>query len=340
MKVSDFSPYRRPLSRLLTLAGLCLLSLPILAASGSYAEREAGQRFIARMQDEHGLEPGTVRELLAGIKPNAEVLRLIAKPAEAKPWHQYRAIFLTDTRIEGGVAFWREHAALLEQAQRDYGVAPEYIVAIIGVETLYGKHAGKFGVLEALATLAFDYPPRSLFFSSELEQFMLLAREEKLDAASLKGSYAGAMGPPQFMPSSWRRLAADGDGDNRRDLIGNWADIIASVAHYFQKQGWQPGGISAVRADFTGSNSPAPAGRLVKETRSLTELAQAGLSPQKELPEDAAVIPVVLQQVDGLEYWIGLDNFRVIARYNISAHYAMAVTQLAAAIRQRRETAP
>ncbi len=287
------------------------------------------QDFIARMAAQHGFAPAALAALFRQAEYREDIIRLMTRPAEAKPWHAYRKIFITEQRISGGRAFLREHADALARAEREYGVPPEIVTAIIGVETRYGAIMGKHHVFDALSTLAFGYPKRAPFFTSELEHYLLLAREERLDPLAPKGSYAGAMGIAQFMPSSYRRYSVDGDGDGRRDLWGSPADAIASVARYFQAHGWQRGGAVSVPARINGTvRDGLVDAKLVKPHRRVNDLTARGVQPAAPLAADARATFMMFEGEDGAEYWIGLDNFYVITRYNHSTRYAMAVHQL------------
>jgi len=258
------------------------------------------------------------------------------RPLEkAAPWFEYRDHFLTPERIDEGVQFWSEHRDSLERFAAQYQVPPEYIVAILGVETKYGRVLGKFRVLDSLSTLAFDYPSRQAFFKSELEQFLILARENKLDPLTLVGSYAGAIGAPQFMPSSYRRYAVDADGDSKRDLWGDWDDVIASVANYLREHGWTPGAPVLTEATL----EPDPSFQIDPHNLELNEtvasLASRGIRLDTELPADTPVVLISAEQRDGPAYRVGFHNFYVISRYNASARYVMAVHDLAQAVAQR-----
>jgi len=290
--------------------------------------------FVNELAREHGFERDYVAGLLADGQSQEKILQAMRRPAEkTKPWHEYRAIFLTDERIEAGRAFMSREASRLTRISLQTGVPAEVIAAIVGVETYYGRITGSYRVLDALATLAFDYPPRAKFFRGELEQFFLLARDEALAMDAVLGSYAGAMGPPQFIPSSYRAYAVDGDGDGRRDLLGNWDDILASVANYFVAHGWQDNQAIAVRGiPDPGRSLPRSANKL-KLDRSVASLAEAGLRIDLALPGDT---PAALFELDGprdTEYWVGFRNFYVITRYNRSEMYALAVFQLSEALR-------
>jgi membrane-bound lytic murein transglycosylase B len=282
------------------------------------------------------LDEKTVLSFLAEAEPQPKIVELISRPAErVSPWWQYRQRFLTDERIAEGVRFWEANREVLDKVANERGVPAEYIVAIIGVETLYGRITGRFRVLDALATLAFDYPPRSDFFRSELEEFLLLAREESVDPLKTLGSYAGAMGAPQFMPSSYRRYAVDGGSDQRRDLWAAWDDVIASVANYFREHGWETGApvLAEVALDPDPIFTINP--RNLDLDTTVGELRSQGVRVLQDAAEDTPVVLVSAEQPDGPAYRVGFRNFHVITRYNRSARYAMAVHDLAQAIMAR-----
>jgi len=255
----------------------------------------------------------------------------MTRPAEGKPWHEYRPIFMTDQRIDEGLKFWREHAELLNAAEQTYQVPAEIIVAIIGVETFYGRITGKHRVIDALATLAFHYPPRAKFFRSELEQYLLLGREEQLPLAEITGSYAGAMGIGQFISSSYRHYAVDGARDGKRDLWGSRADAIASVANYFKQHKWRLGEPVIARAQRSAS-AKALNERPKKPKWTVAELRDWGYQPAEPVGEDQLATIVRLQHEDGYRDYLGYHNFYVITRYNRSPLYAMAVHQLSQAL--------
>jgi membrane-bound lytic murein transglycosylase B len=288
-------------------------------------------RFIERMAARYRFDPNNLRALFNEAKIQPAILQVMERPAEAKPWSEYRKIFLTERRIREGVRFWQRYRALLEQAERVYGVDPEIIVAILGIETFYGANTGSFRVLDALSTLAFAYPRRAEYFARELEQFLLLTREEKLDPRAPQGSYAGAMGWPQFMPSSFRRYATDFDGDGKRDIWQDPADVIASVANYFAHNGWQTRRPVAVQIASQQAETLANSELSPKFT--LAELKRQGLT-LAAYPDDLTANVVKL---DGSppEIWVGFHNFYVITRYNRSLLYAMAVHQLAQTIKSQ-----
>jgi membrane-bound lytic murein transglycosylase B len=299
--------------------------------------------FVEEMVREHGFDRAGLAELMSRAQFQQSIIDAMTRPAEAKPWYQYRPIFVTESRIRDGVAFWEEHEALLERVSDDYGVPPEILVAIIGVETRYGGYTGRHRVLDSLHTLAFGYPRRADFFRGELEDFLLLAREEGIDAEGAKGSYAGAMGKPQFISSSYRAYAVDYDGDGRRDLWDSDADVIASVANYFKRHGWRPGEPITVRAHGVGDGHQAFVEAGMKPSLRVEELRRAGLEIDPAIDGDALASLIELDTGPGNEHWLGLHNFYVITRYNHSNLYSMAVYQLSQeirALREARETDP
>jgi membrane-bound lytic murein transglycosylase B len=293
------------------------------------------KNFIDDMVRKHDFNSVKLVTLFSKVRPRPDIIKAISNPAEAKPWFQYRKIFLTESRIKGGVAFWKRHAKVLARAYKVYGVAPEYIVAIIGVETRYGKYKGHYPVIEALTTLAFDYPKRGRFFRRELEQYLLLTREEKINPLKLKGSYAGAMGGPQFISSSYRRYAVDFDNDGKRDLLNNTTDMIGSVANYFHVHGWRRGAPVTTRALIKGTVFRSLLKLGVKPHTSLYRMKRYGVVPKGGLTDEHIAAIIELETKKGHEYWLGMNNFYVITRYNRSPLYAMAVHQLAREIARR-----
>jgi membrane-bound lytic murein transglycosylase B len=292
--------------------------------------------FIDEVAEHDGLKRREVRKLLQEARPQPKIIDIMNRPIEkVAPWWQYREHFVTEERIEDGAQFWFDHRLALEQAAHTYQVPPEYLVAILGVETKYGRMTGSYRALDALATLAFDYPPREKFFRSELEEFLILAKENRLDPLTVKGSYAGALGVPQFMPSQYRRYAVDADSDKRRDLWGDWDDIIASVANYLHEHGWTPGApvLAEVRLD------PAPTFQLeshgLEPNETVDSLGAHGVRVELDVPADTPALLIPAEQPDGPAYRVGFHNFYVITRYNASPRYAMAVYDLAQAIRER-----
>lgn len=323
------------------------------------AAMEAGWRadFARETATRHGIPLAQVEAVLVRASVRDSIIAAMSRPAEAKPWRDYRPIFIQQSRIDAGRAFLARHRAALQRAEDRYGVPKEIIVAIIGVETSYGGNKGSHGVVDALYTLAIAYPRsgkpeqvereirRQVFFRDELSQLFMLAKEERLDMAALKGSYAGAMGWGQFMPSSYRDYAVDGDGDGRRDLFDNLDDVFVSVANYFAKKGnWQRGGPVMQRAlREPGAADFVNPGNSVTLDQTLASLAKAGYRPAVAPPAGAASQPVTLITLDGAagpEYWIVYNNFKAITTYNISRLYATAVYQLSRAIAGQEAVAP
>jgi len=316
--------------RLLTLLTLLTLAAPALAQA-NYSERDDVRNFVNDMVKKHRFDEQMLMHWMNSVEQQKTALEAIARPAEGKPWKDYRPIFITNKRISKGVEFWRKHKDVLSQAEQRYGVPAEIIVAIIGVETFYGKRSGSYPVLDALTTLGFDYPPRASFFRKELEQFLLMSREERFDPRTLKGSYAGAMGMPQFISSSFRSYAVDFDGDGTRDLWGSTADAIGSVANYFSRHGWRNGAPVISRAQVSDSARPLASKRMRPE-KSIAEYKQVGVVPLSNFNDQESAILLGLEGKNGQEYWLGLNNFYVITRYNHSPLYAMAVYQLGQAV--------
>jgi membrane-bound lytic murein transglycosylase B len=281
----------------------------------------------------HQFEPGPLRRLLTQAQVRPAILRAISTPATARPWHEFRSRYVDPARINGGAAFWREHAAVLARASREFGVPEEIIVATIGVETLYGRNTGSHRVLDALVTLAFHYPPRAELFRSELEQYLLLAREAGLSATQVRGSYAGAIGIPQFLPSSYRRYAIDFDGDGRRDLISATADAIGSVANYYKAHGWREGEPVVLPAEADGGGVDALLEMGLRPQLKMAELKRRGVTPGFAVDDGVEAALFAVEVEEGLRYWLGLNNFYVITRYNRSVNYALAVYELARALR-------
>ena len=324
----------------LTLGALllaCLTGLSHAAAKPqSFADNPATIEFAREMEQRHGFNADELLDKFAQTSSNAKVLQLIKPPAspQQRSWERYRPRFLNDRRIDGGVRFWQDNRTVLARARAMYGVPEEIIVAIIGVETEYGRNTGGFRVLEALATLAFDYPRRADFFRTELEQFLLLARENNMDPLSIKGSFAGAIGIPQFMPGSQRRYAVDFDGDQRVDLSGSFDDAVGSVGRFLEQHGWQAGQPIAVAARLQGEPARELIEAGIRPTLKVGELAAQGISSRAGNEDNVALIDLVSPGRE-TEYWLGYENFYVITRYNRSSFYAMSVFQLAEEIRQR-----
>ncbi len=303
----------------------------IAGDSVDYANHPGTDTFIQAMVTEYGFDQKYLEELFGGAIYKDRIIELMTSPAEAKPWRDYRPILVTEQRVKQGDVFMRKHIAALERAEDMYGVPAELIVAIIGVETRYGRVTGGFRVLDALSTLAFNYPKRSKFFTKELREFLILTRDEKMDPTELKGSYAGAMGYGQFMPSSFRAYAIDFDGDGHKDIWGNPVDAIGSVANYFHRHGWKPDEPVTSRAKPSGNGYEGMIVKTRKDLKpkhTLTQILAAGITAEQPFTGDQPATLMKFEAVDGDEFWVGLHNFYVITRYNHSALYAMAVYQL------------
>ena len=326
----------KKLIRIMVVASVTALLLygPV---SADYAARDDVRAYVDELVSAHGFGREALLETFASARHQPRIVEAMSRPAEkALKWFQYRNIFLKDERIAGGIDFWAANGTALESAEASFNVAPEYIVAIIGVETYFGRIMGSHRVLDALSTLAFDYPPRSGFFRNELTEFLLLAREEKRSPADLKGSYAGAMGYGQFIPSSYRHYAVDFDGDGIRDIWTNTTDAIGSVANYFARHGWRGDGEVVLRVTASGGEAEKVANTGLALNSTVTELRDVGV----EIPEidgDARAALFRMELEDGVEYWLALHDFYVITRYNRSAMYALAVHQLSQAIKAGRE---
>lgn len=304
-------------------------------AENDYLDRSEVKKFIDDFSGKSDYSAESLNKLFENVTTQTSVLEAIARPAEKKKnWTEYRKIFITDKRIKEGLTFWSENAQILAAAEREYGVPPEIIVAIVGVETFYGRYKGKYPVLDSLVTLGFDYPPRQKFFRSELAEFLLLAKEENLDPIEIKGSYAGAMGKSQFISSSYRNYAVDFDDNGRRDLWGSNEDVIGSVANYFKRHGWKAGEVVTVPAKVQGKGYKTLLDKGIKPVASVSELPQYDVSAEHDADANQAIALLEFNKDDSNEYWLGFNNFYVITRYNHSHMYAMAVYQLSQLIKK------
>lgn len=321
-----------------TTAAAVLLAISV--SCGAQADNEAAvtqarREFVDRMVSAHGFDRAELSAALGKAEINQKILDTIAKPAErVVPWYEYRNIFVTPERIGAGVQFWKSNAATIDRVSKQYGVAPEMLVAIVGVETYFGTRMGSYRVVDALSTLAFAYPPRAKFFSQQLEEFLLLTREEKVDLFQPLGSYAGAMGAGQFTPSSYRAFAVDENEDGHRNIWTDWEDVLGSVANYFKQSGWRTGAPvidKATRpANWTGGD---PSNKLDLDA-TVGAVKKQGYVFKSEQPADArAGVFSFEAKGGGTEYWVGYHNFSVITRYNRSAKYALAAHQLGQEIR-------
>jgi membrane-bound lytic murein transglycosylase B len=325
------------MTRIVFLWMTALLACPAAAKSPSYAERPEVQEFIREVSARHGFDEQELLYLFSRVQRTEPVLEAIQPPPpKARSWEEYRGNFVNPGRIAAGNSFWKTHRRALERAEQHFGVPAEYIVAIIGIETFYGRYAGRWRVVDALTTLAFDYPARSPYFRSELEQYLLLSRDTGADVFSVRGSYAGAIGIPQFMPSSTRRFAVDFDGSGAVDLRRSPSDAIGSVGNFLKEHGWQPGGEVLFEAKLSGEAWRALADGSVDPKHSLEELRKAGV----EFPDPASGAQAALVELETperpSEYRVGLHNFYVLTRYNRSAFYASAVHDLAQELRKNQ----
>lgn len=319
--------------------GLTAAALPLAAQDYAWDAAAVEQRrtaFLDRVVAEHDLDAGEVAGILDSATIQQSALNAISRPAErVVPWYEYREIFLNAARIDAGARFWQEHETLVVSTAERFEVEPEIILAIVGIESLFGERMGSYRVVDALSTLAFAYPPRADFFASELESFLLIHAEEGPEVLEVMGSYAGAMGAGQFIPSSYRAYAVDADGDGRRDLWSNWEDILASVANYLAVHGWRYGEPVAVPAD-QGSAPGAEPGNRLELDETVDSLRVAGYAFDAGLDATSPAMLVALERdADTTGYWVGLHNFRVITRYNRSVKYALAALDLSQAIGQR-----
>jgi len=324
------------------LASLCLATLmsppaqAVKLEQGDYRYREDVEQFIEKMAKTSDYSEQQLVDLFSQVKNQRQLFERMNKPAEKLEWYQYRKIFLTEKRIKKGVEFWRQHRDLLQQVAQKFSVPAEIIVAIVGVETFYGAYKGKVPVFDTLVTFAFDYPKRARFFTAELEQFLRLSAAQKFDVRAVKGSYAGAMGMPQFIASSYLQYAVDFDGDGVANLFDSKQDALGSVANYFKRHGWQPGAPVAYPLQHDKSATSMDAIKPgVKPKYPWRHLQSAGFESTANLAADEKVALIRLQQKNAPEFWVGLNNFYVITRYNHSELYAMAVYQLSQQIKQR-----
>ncbi len=317
--------------KLVACLGLALATTIVSAKENNYAQHPLTAPFIEEMSTEFGFLPEPLQAIFTDAERKQAILDAISRPAErVKQWKDYRPIFITQSRVDKGLEFWAKNQEALQRAEQEYGVPAEFIVAIIGVETIYGGNTGNYRVIDALSTLAFDYPPRAPFFRQQLKEYLLLTREEQVDPLSLKGSYAGAMGLPQFMPGSFRAYAVDFDHDGHIDIWQNPTDAVGSVANYFIKHGWKPGQQVVVRADLkTVAVAEKGLSDSLDPKVTVQQLQKLGWTPRSPLDAKQKVTAFRLEAEQGNEYWIGLANFHAITRYNRSVMYAMAVNELA-----------
>jgi len=317
------------ISRLL--AGVTLYLIAMASAMAVDLEQLEVQSFIDSMVEEHDFDREQLRDTLGAAEVKQSILDAIARPAEkTKSWAEYREIFITPERIQAGAQFWIDNEDALRQVSESTGVPMEMLVGIIGVETYFGRITGSFRVLDALATLAFSYPPRAKFFRRELEEYLLLVREEGMEPTDATGSYAGAMGRPQFMPSSYRAYAVDATGDGKRDIWNDWTDVAGSIANYFLEHGWKSGEDVVAQASLGGNwQGPVPKPEnTLKPSETVASLSRKGVLFVTDLPGDSKSELLTYEGAGGIEHWVGFHNFFVITRYNRNVMYALAVHQL------------
>lgn len=315
---------------------LLLLSLIPQSVYGLAVDDPLVRKFINEMVDEHEFDKTSLRQIFSNVERSQSVLDAISRPAEKKlTWGEYRAIFIDGKRSLKGVEFWKQYRADLERANQIYGVPPEMIVAILGIETRFGKFTGRYKVIDALSTLAFYYPKRAKFFRKQLKEFLLLVQDQKLDPFSLKGSYAGAMGIPQFIPSSYRHYAIDFDGDDKIDIWNNPVDAIGSVANYFHEHKWKKNGDVVIRATVRGNKHQTADKNKLKPDLTIYDLNDIEVLPEKSIDNRSEYSLLELKINSDFEYWLGMHNFYVITRYNHSHLYAMAAYQLSQEIRHK-----
>lgn len=317
--------------------GVFLAAVSMHTLAGDYTDRDDVDLFIEEMVNEYQFSEEELRSWFSEAKKKQNILDAISRPAEkTHTWATYQKIFLTDSRIDKGVEFWNDNAETLARAEKEFGVPASVIVSIIGVETRYGGNKGSFRVIDALSTLGFDYPPRATFFRKELKQFFLLAREQKQDPLDLIGSYAGAMGYGQFIPSSYRAYAIDYTQDDFADIWNNATDAIGSVANYFARHGWKQGEPVIVRSRINDTYNADILNDSLKPKHTVASLLKDGYTPVVALDDQTANV-IRLDGLKGAEFWVGLNNYYVITRYNHSRLYAMAVWQLSEKIAQAKQ---
>lgn len=318
------------LSLLVALGGTLLSGAVFAGNTGDYSERKEAKAFIVEMVNKHQFDQAKLEKIIANAKKKQSILDAISRPAErTKTWQEYRPMFVNKTRIKRGVEFWNKNKETLERAEKVYGVPAKIVVAIIGVETMYGRQGGSYRVIDALSTLAFDYPKRPLF-KRELESYLIMTRQYKLDPLKIKGSYAGAMGYGQFIPSSYLSYAVDFDGDGLKDIWSNPVDAIGSVANYLHQHGWQKGELPVSRARVTGDHYQEYINKALQPELTLAELAVKGVLPASSdaLPQESKAALFKYKGRLGAEFWLGFNNFYAVTRYNHSRLYAMSVIQL------------
>jgi membrane-bound lytic murein transglycosylase B len=340
-----FTAYLHSLRRTIATSLVTLLFIALIAgmnsayADSNFVNRPDVQAFIQKMVKQDGFKRQELITLFSAVKLRPQIIRHINKPLEKEPWHTYQILFVNEWRIEHGVQFWNKYATVLKKAEEMYGVPASIIVATIGIETKYGERTGEYRVIDSLSNIAFSDSSRAAFFRKELEQFLLLAREEHLDPLKIMGSYAGAMGQPQFMPSSYRYYAVNFSRSGKTDLMHNEVDVIGSIANYYKKHGWTTGEPVAVQALMLGDRfNYLLRNDQISQPLTIAALTRYGIVPKYSIHQDDLRVKVIeLQSRYDKEYWLGFHNFDVIKRYNASDLYAMAVFQLSGYITELRE---
>jgi len=324
------------MKRVVLLAALGAMSW-LAHADAPFVARPEVQAYINEQVASGRFTRPELESLFSHIVEQPKILAILDRPATSSPWYQFRSGFFNEGLLDDGVRFWRQHRDALDRAQARYGVPPEVIVAILGIESHYGRRTGHYRVADVLATIGFDYPRRAAYFRGELTEMLLLAHEEHVDPLSLKGSYAGAMGWPQFMPSSYRKWAVDFDASGHRDIWSNADDAIGSVGNYFQQQGWIAGDDVSIPATVTpGPDIDALVADKFELHYTVAQLQSMGVTPQAPLPPGAHALLVPLEVAPGVtQYWVGLTNFYVITRYNKSTQYAQLTEEIAREIKSR-----
>jgi len=328
--------------RIATLGALWLAGLLVAASPRAHAlnvdKYPELQGLIAEMADQYGFAPQTLRKTFRCVQIRPEIIEAMERPKELLPWYEYSNIFLTEESVQRGARFWKQHEAALTRANEEYGVPPEIIVAILGVETQYGRNTGNIAILDALTTLTLKYPSRAEYFRRELTEFLLLARELDINACRFKGSYAGAMGLPQFMASNYRRFAVDFDANGTRDILESPGDAIGSVAVYLKEHGWEAGAPVVDDANLEGTRYFWIEKLGIKPALPVRQLAHYGIFPRRHENAERRAALISLEGEYGPFYRLGYNNFYVITRYNHNKRYAMAVYELGERIRQRMES--
>ncbi len=316
---------------------LCSSFLFSFNVKAAIKETELFNSFVDNMVNKHQFDSTELKKLFQAVNIQQKIIDTMKKPAEGLAWHKYRKIFMTETRIKEGVEFWQKHEAVLTSVEEKYGIPAEIIIAILGVETKYGQNTGNDRVIDALSTLAFNYPKRSKFFLRELESFLILCREEKMNPLEPMGSYAGAMGLPQFMPSSYRAYAADYENDQKKDIWNNPADAMASIANYFVEHHWQKGAGIVFPVTAKGDGYKQVLTKGLKPDFTWGEVQARQVTGKNVINNNEMVKLLSFQQEQSQDLWVGLNNFYVITRYNHSPLYAMAVFQLSEAIVKEKQ---